>query len=115
MGSSSSTYISALSNADLVNLATANDLPNSIIDGLKIGNFNGNLLFEAVQTFDRVAKNELLKNNNSNANNVSGDELGFKLDMNGQSLLWYLKWALQNKIPGYQQWMMKRAWSWSNT
>jgi len=38
--------------------------------------------------------------------------LGVKLDFNGVSAAWLIKWALKMKIHGVGYWMLKRKWSW---
>lgn len=89
------------SNEELIALAKEQNLSPEVIAALKCSQgLDGKLLVESAQAIEKVKSTDTNK-------------FGFELDMNGQTILFYLKWAIEHKIPGYQLWMLKRAWCWS--
>ena len=110
MGASSS-VIQNMSHERIIEFAEENKLPQSIVDAIASSNtIDGEALAQAFFAFSKVPQ---IKDESKSI--TVKQNLGFELDMHGQRLTWYLRWAIENCIPGYQQFMLKRSWCWRKT
>jgi len=110
MGTSSS-VIQSMSHERLIEFAEENKLPQSIVDAIASSNtIDGEALAQAFFAFSKISQ---IKDEYKSI--IVKPNLGFELDMHGQRLTWYLRWAIENRIPGYQQFMLKRSWCWKKT
>ena len=111
MGATGS-VIQSMNHDRVLEYAVENQVPKVVVDALTNNNeIDGKVLFDTFLTF---SKGSMFKKLESDENTLA-TKLGFELDMKGQKLSWYLRWAIENCIPGYQLFMLKRAWCWSNS
>ena len=111
MGASGSVMMEGLNATDLANMAKDANCSIEFVNALRYGGFDEinlsrdiSLLKEAIdknfQTTEAACTTEKSPN--------------LEIDFHGQTAAWYIRWALENKIPGYCTWMMKRRWAWSS-
>lgn len=114
MGAAASALESATP-AELIELAESSNCNPALIEAIQNGSIDGKELFKnynSILDTLKVASNiEAIEGSAEGV--VAGAHDGLVLDFNGQTALWYIQWAIENNIPGYCQWMMKRAWAWS--
>ncbi len=120
MGSGGSTlqggthgHLQSLDHDALVALSIDNRLPQPIIDALKSSHaIDGAMINQAVHALQD--KNNHVPNPPPHAATTSSSTTSFELDMHGETLAYLIRWAIDQKIPGYQLFMLKRAWCWSS-
>jgi hypothetical protein len=106
-------HLKSLDHEALVKYSIDNDLPQPIIEALKsTQTIDGDLITQTMS---------ILQTNNAHSKPVSASSetttqpprTSFELDLHGESLAFLIRWAIDQKIPGYQLFMLKRAWCWS--
>jgi hypothetical protein len=106
MGSSS--VIQNMSHERIIDFAKENKVPQTIVDAIASNNtIDGEAFFAFSKTLHKKSESQI-----DNESKFINQKLGFELDLHGQRLSWYLRWAIDNRIPGYQQFMLKRSWCW---
>lgn len=101
--------LESLNNEDLVKTAEKAKISPDLIEAIKKGNLDGKSLVNNANSMGQVISNTT---NETLSDAAATNKLGFNIDYNGQTAAWYFRWAIENKIPGYGQWMMKRRWAW---
>lgn len=110
--------LSELSHDQLLAYAAQQQVPSALIEALTSNEvIDGQMIQQALQALPQA-------NTHSTSGGgvdkpppvmVPADKAGtvsFELDLHGQPLVWYIRWALENEIPGYQYFMLKRSWCW---
>jgi len=117
VGASAASAISTSSPQQLAELAEKTNCNPHLVEAIRVGNIDGKEMLAnlAALSVALEATADPCKCPGSMGISGNGDAASksLVLDFNGQTAAWYIRWALDNKVSGYCQWMMKRSWAWS--